>query len=200
MRHSLSTRDLCALFVRREWARRKTGIRKFANVKLMTHKWLLVVAFVHFAHLGASAQTDQESQVPFGLECDVVHVEGEEHDLVFDLDLGPGDWVVSSHSTDSMFGKFSLRFQEPIAIKLIGSMEEAPPSAWEVEHFSQLDIKVIRTDTRLVQHVAIDSGRQGDLHGEVFFVLEPWCMPFRTSVLLRKSTEDGLWRVAEDHH
>lgn len=200
MRHSLSTRDLCALFVRREWAGRKTGIRKFANVKLMTHKWLLVAAFVHFAHLGASAQTDQESQVPFGLECDVVHVEGEEHDLVFDLDLGPGDWVVSSHSTDSMFGKFSLRFQEPTAIKLIGSMEEAPPSAWEVEHFSQLDIKVIRTDTRLVQRVAIDSGRQGDLHGEVFFVLEPLCMPFRTSVLLRKSTEDGLWRVAEDHH
>ena len=51
----------------------------------------------------------------------------EEHDLVFDLDLGPGDWVVSSHSTDSMFGKFSLRFQEPQAIELIGSMEEFPP-------------------------------------------------------------------------
>lgn len=63
---------------------------------------------------------------------------------MFDLDLGPGDWVVSSHSTDSMFGKFSLRFQEPQAIQLIGSMKEFPPSAWEVEHFSQLDIKVIR--------------------------------------------------------
>lgn len=200
MRHALSTRDLRALFVTREWAGGKPGIPKFANVKLVTHIWLLVVAFVHVAHLGASAQTNEESQVPFGLECDVVHVEGEEHDLVFDLDLGPGDWVVSSHSTDSMFGKFSLRFQEPTAIKLIGSMEEVPPSAWELEHFSQLDIKVIRTDTRLVQRVAIDSGRQGDLHGEVFFVLEPLCMPFRTSVLLRKSTEDGLWRVAVDHH
>ena len=200
MRHALSTRDLRALFVTREWAGGKLGIRKFANVKLMPHKQLLVVAFVHVAHLGASAQTEQESQVPFGLECDVVHVEGEEHDLVFDLDLGPGDWVVSSHSTDSMFGKFSLRFQEPTAIKLIGSMEEVPPSAWELEHFSQLDIKVIRTDTRLVQRVAIDPGRQGDLHGEVFFVLEPLCMPFKTSVLLRKSTEDGLWRVAVDHH
>lgn len=200
MRHALSTRDLRALFETREWAGGKPGIRTFANVKLVTHKWLLVVAFVHFAPLGSSAQTDEESQVPFGLECDVVHVEGEEHDLVFDLDLDPGDWVVSSHSTDSMFGKFSLRFQEPTAIKLIGSMEEVPPSVWEVEHFSQLDIKVIRKDTRLVQRVAIDPGRQGDLHGEVFFVLEPLCMPFKTPVLLRKSTEDGLWRVAEDHH
>lgn len=200
MRHELSTRDLHALFVRCEWAGRKMGIRKFANVKLMTHKWFLVVAFVHFVHLGTSAQTDQESQVPFGLDCDVVHVEGEEHDLVFDLDLGPGDWVVSSHSTDSMYGKFSLRFQEPTAIELIGSMEEVPPSVWEVEHFSQLDIKAIRKDTRLRQRVAIDPSRQGDLHGEVFFVLEPLCMPFKTSVLLRKSTEDGLWRVVEDHH
>ena len=119
---------------------------------------------------------------------------------MFDLDLGPGDWVVSSHSTDSMFGKFSLRFQEPQAIQLIGSMEEFPPSAWEVEHFSQLDIKVIRQDTRLVQRVAIDQAHQGNLNGEVFFVLEPLCMPFRTSVLLRKSTEEGRWFVASVDH
>lgn len=119
---------------------------------------------------------------------------------MFDLDLGPGDWVVSSHSTDSMFGKFSLRFQEPQAIQLIGSMEEFPPSAWEVEHFSQLDIKVIRQDTRLVQRVSIDQAHEGELNVEVFFVLEPLCMPFRTSVLLGKSKEEGRWFVASVDH
>ena len=156
----------------------------------------VVIVSMLLAPFDSSAQTDEDSHVPFGLTCDVVQVEGEEHDLVFDLDLGPGDWVVSSHSTDSMFGKFSLRFQEPQAIQLMGSMEEFPPSAWEVEHFSQLDIKVIRQDTRLVQRVSIDQAHQGELQGEVFFVLEPLCMPFRTSVLLRKSTEDGQWFVA----
>ena len=160
----------------------------------------VVVISVLLAPFGASAQGDEDSQVSFGLKCEVVKVEREEHDLVFDLDLGPGDWVVSSHSTDSVFGKFSLRFQEPQAIQLIGSMEEFPPSAWEVEHFSQLDIKVIRQDTRLVQRVSIDQAHQGDLNGEVFFVLEPLCMPFRTSVLLRKSTEDGKWVVASVNH
>ena len=65
-----------------------------------------------------------------------------------------------------------------------------------MEPFSQLDIKVIRQDTRLVQRISIDQAHQGELNGEVFFVLEPLCMPFRTSVLLRKSTEDGQWFVA----
>ena len=132
-------------------------------MKLVPHILHVVVISVLLAPFDASAQTDEDSHVPFGLTCDVVQVEGEEHDLVFDLDLGPGDWVVSSHSTDSMFGKFSLRFQEPQAIELMGSMEEFPPSAWEVEHFSQLDIKVIRQDTRLVQRVSIDQAHQGEL-------------------------------------
>ena len=165
-------------------------------MKLVPQILHVVVISLLLAPFDASAQTDEDSQAPFGLKCEVVQVEGEEHDLVFDLDLGPGDWVVSSHSTDSMFGKFSLRFQEPQAIQLIGSIEEFPPSAWEVEHFSQLDIKVIRQDTRLIQRVSIDQAHQGELQGEVFFVLEPLCMPFRTSFLLQKSTEDGKWFVA----
>ena len=192
----LSTRDLRALFVGCEWASEESTIRTFTEMKLVPHILHVVVVSVLLAPFGASAQTDEDSHVPFGLTCDVVQVEGEEHDLVFNLDLGPGHWVVSSHSTDSMFGKFSLRFQELQAIQLIGSMEEFPPSAWEVEHFSQLDIKVIRQDTRLVQRVSIDQAHQGELNGVVFFVLEPLCMPFRTSVLLRKSTEDGQWFVA----
>lgn len=192
----LSTRDLRALFVGCEWASGESAIRAFTEMKLVPHILHVVVVSVLLVPFDASTQTDEDSYVPFGLTCDVVQVEGEEHDLVFDLDLGPGDWVVSSHSTDSMFGKFSLRFQEPQAIQLIGSIEEFLPSAWEVEHFSQLDIKVIRQDTRLVQRVAINKAHQGELNGVVFFVLEPLCMPFRTSVLLRKSTEDGQLFVA----
>lgn len=200
MRHDLSTGDLRALFLGCEWAKGMSTIRTFTHMKLVPEILHVVVIYALLTPFGASAQTDEDSQVPFGLKCDVVHVEGEKHDLVFDLDLGQGDWVVSSHSTDSMFGKFSLRFQEPQAIELIGSMEEFPPSAWEVEHFSQLDIKVIRQDTRLVQRVSIDQAHQGELYGEVFFVLEPLCMPFRTSVLLRKSTKDGKWFVASVNH
>ena len=97
-------------------------------MKLVPHILHFVVISVLLAPFGALAQTNEDSQVPFGLKCDVVQVEGVEHDLMFDLDLGPGDWVVSSHSTDSMFGKFSLRFQEPQAIEWIGSIEEFPPS------------------------------------------------------------------------
>lgn len=196
MRHVLSTRDLRALFVGSQVAKVKWGIRPFMDVKLVPQILHVVVIFWLSVPCGTLARTEDDARTPFGLKCDVVQVDGEVHDLVFDLDLGPDDWVVSSHSTDSMFGKFSLRFQEPQAIELIGSMEEFPPSAWEVEPFSQLDIKVIREDTRLVQRIVIDEAHRGDVHGEVFFVLESMCTPFKTSVLLRKSTEDGRWLVA----
>ncbi len=85
-------------------------------MKLVPHILHVVIISALLAPFDAPAQTDEDSHVPFGLTCDLVQVEGEEYDLVFDLDLGPGDWVVSSHSTDSMFGKLSLRFQEPQAI------------------------------------------------------------------------------------
>ena len=153
--------------------------------------WSLVPGF-------ALAQTQDDAGAHFGLMCNVVQVDGQLYDLVFDLDLGPGDWVVSSHSTDSMFGKFSLRFQDPQAIEWIGSMEEVPTSKWEVEPFSQLDIKVIRQDTRIVQRIAIDEAQRGDLHGEVFFVLEPMCTPFETTFTLTRDVPTaGPWRVMQ---
>ena len=49
-----------------------------------------------------------------------------------------------------------------------------------MEPFSQLDIKVLRYDTRMSQRLVVDDGRSHDIHGEVFFVLEPLCMPFET--------------------
>ena len=70
----------------------------------------------------------------------------------------PGDWVVSLCSTDSMFGKVALCIQGPQALTLLGATEEVPPSQWEVEPFSHLDIKVVRGDTRMTQRLATNSG------------------------------------------
>ena len=113
---------------------------------------------------------------------------------ILDLDMDPGDWVVSASSTDSMFGKVALRFQDPQALTLLGAMEEIPPSQWEVEPFSQLDIKVMRRDTRMIQRVAMDLNHLDDIHGKVFFVLEPLCTPFETTfTLTHTSTRGGKW-------
>ena len=68
--------------------------------------WSLVPGF-------ALAQTQDDAGAHFGLMCNVVQVDGQRYDLVFAGERGPGAWGVASHSTDSMFGKFSLRFQDP---------------------------------------------------------------------------------------
>jgi len=91
MRHALSTRDLRALFVGHERAKEKSASCTFSDMKFVPDILHVVVTFALLVPFGASAQTDEDSHVPFGLTCDVVQFEGEEHDLVFDLDLGLGD-------------------------------------------------------------------------------------------------------------
>lgn len=152
-----------------------------------------VLVFGLFMTLGGRASS-QEETMPFQLDIALEPISNGEWHLMLDLDMDPGDWVVSSYSTDSMFGKVALRFQEPHALTLLGSIEETPPSQWEVESFSGLDIKVIRRDTRMTQRLAMTSGQSEDIHGRVFFVLEPLCTPFETTFTLTHTPEKG-WQV-----
>ena len=92
-------------------------------------------------------QTSQD--VPFELSFTLKKVERSVYDLVMDLDIQPDDWVVSSCSTDSMFGKVDVRFLDLPLLMPAGELTERPESTWEVEHFSQLEIRVLRQDTEM---------------------------------------------------
>ncbi|MDC3044357.1 hypothetical protein OA144_00005, partial [bacterium] len=166
----------------------------FTSTPLVTTIMRFVPALGALMSLGGDVHS-QEVDVPFGLTVDLEPADEGAWNVVLDLDLGPRDWVVSSYSTDSMFGKVALRFQEPHALTLLGPMEEIPPSQWEVEPFSQLDIKVIRHDTRMIQTLAIAPGHTEDIHGRVFFVLEPLCTPFETTFTLQRDAQKGWTAV-----
>ena len=137
-----------------------------------------------------TSQWQPSQDVPFELSFTLKKVERSVYDFVMDLDIQPDDWVVSSCSTDSMFGKVQLRFPEDPCVTYLGKLDEFPPSGWEVEPFSGMDIKVIRQDTRMTQRLNLHSCEKGLLMGEVFFVVEPLCMPFETTFALQP-TLDG---------
>ena len=193
MRHALTTNLLRRMFSE-EWG---VGSRwKSANFEVMQFMSTfgrLVLALGALMVFGTPLFSQQE-KMPFGLEVELEPSTEGAWNLILDLDIGPRDWVVSSYSTDSMFGKVSLQIQEPHALTLLGPMEEIPPSQWEVEPFSQLDIKVIRYDTRMIQKLTIAEGQTEDIHGRVFFVLEPLCTPFETTFTLRRDAQKG-WRA-----
>ena len=165
----------------------------FAAMPFTSNSVRFVLGFVFLMTLGNRASS-QEEAMPFQLDIALEPASEGEWNLILDLDMDPGDWVVSSYSTDSMFGRVALRFQEPEALTLSGAMEEIPPSQWEVEPFSQLDIKVIRRDTRMIQPMAMDVNHVDAIHGKVFFVLEPLCTPFETTFTLTQTSEGG-WEV-----
>lgn len=150
----------------------------------------------HFQHALAQVGTDE---IPFQLSVDVEPRDNaDEVNLILDLELREGDWVVSSMSTDSMFGKVQLRFSDPDAVALMGPMQESPDSQWEIERFSQLKVKVIHERTRMVQPIRFSAALepQEAIVGEVFFVVEPLCMPFETTfALVPPSAEQPNWEV-----
>jgi len=133
--------------------------------------------------------------LPFGLAFEVEAVAGEEDaTLVMELDLfQEEDWVVSTHSTDSMFGKVDVRFLDLPLLMPAGELTERPESTWEVEHFSQLDIRVLRRDTEMRLPVRATSDLDFEAKGQVFFVLEPLCMPFEVDFTVGRRA--GVWAV-----
>ena len=133
--------------------------------------------------------------LPFGLTFEVEGTTGGTYaTLVLDLDLFQDeDWVVSMHSTDSMFGKVDVRFLDLPLLMPAGELTERPESTWEVEHFSQLDIRVLRRDTKMRLPVRATSNRDFEAKGQVFFVLEPLCMPFEVDFTVGR--RDGVWAV-----
>ena len=165
----------------------------FVDMPFMSNSVRFVLVFVLLMTIGGCASA-QEEAVPFQLDVTLEPASEGGWNLILDLDMDPGDWVVSASSTDSMFGKVALRIQESQSLTLLGAMEEIPPSQWEVEPFSQLDIKVMRRDTRMIQRLAIDPNHVDDIYGKVFFVLEPLCTPFETTFTLSHISAGG-WQV-----
>lgn len=137
----------------------------------------------------------QAQDLPFGLTFEVEGTTGgADATLVLDLDLFQAeDWVVSTHSTDSMFGKVDVRFLDLPLLMPAGVLTERPESTWEVEHFSQLDIRVLRQDTQMRLPVRSTSDRDFEARGQVFFVLEPLCMPFEVDFMVGRRA--GAWVV-----
>ena len=137
----------------------------------------------------------QAQDLPFGLTFEVEGTTGgADATLVLDLDLFQAeDWVVSTHSTDSMFGKVDVRLLDLPLLMPAGELTERPESTWEVEHFSQLDIRVLRQDTEMRLPVRVTSGLDFEAKGQVFFVLEPLCMPFEVDFTVGRRA--GVWAV-----
>ena len=98
---------------------------------------------------------------------------------------------MSTHSADSTFGKVNVRFLDLPLLMPAGELTERPESTWEVELFSQLDIRVLRQDTEMRLPVRATSGRDFEARGQVFFVLELLCMPFEVDFTVGR--QDGVW-------
>lgn len=152
----------------------------------------LVICLCAGLLLGGSVHAQD---LPFGLTFEVEGTTGGgDATLVLELDLFQAeDWVVSTHSTDSMFGKVDVRFLDLPLLMPAGELTERPESTWEVEHFSQLVIRVLRQDTEMRLPVRATSDRDFEAMGQVFFVLEPLCVPFEVDFTVDRRA--GVWAV-----
>ena len=75
----------------------------FAAMPFTSNSVRFVLGFVFLMTLGNRASS-QEEAMPFQLDVALEPASEGEWNLILDLDMDHGDWVVSSCSTDSMFG------------------------------------------------------------------------------------------------
>jgi len=107
--------------------------------------------------------------------------------LVTELDLPEGSYVISALSERDYLGKFNVTWKDT-AIVPAGPLTESPPSMPGWETFDKVYTPMMKTSTTLRQPWHSTSGI-GPVSGQVFFVLEPQCIPYAMDFTVEKEPD-----------
>ncbi len=158
--------------------------------------------FLVFASFGIHAQIDLEEVLMhphrdqsvrppgFDVTFEVDHLEGDCW-LLATVHMPYGGYVISALSDFDYLGKFQVLWENPFLTQ-IQEISENPPSELGLEPFDYVMVPMLLRTTQVGVKLAIRPGIT-QLVGEVFFVLEPQCMPYRWPFEMEKI--NGQWTV-----
>lgn len=108
--------------------------------------------------------------------------------LVLDIavDVPEGSYVISALSDRDYLGKFQLHWGDSLMVSL-GQLTEDPPSRLGWEPWDKVHTPMLFSPTRIRQSWLLPEGAD-TLKGEVFFVLEPQCVPYALDVQVVRSS------------
>ena len=112
-----------------------------------------------------------------------------------EVDIPEGSYVISALSDRDYLGKFSVSWTDS-TIRPASALIESPVSMPGWEPFDKVYTPMLLEPTVITQDWQLPQG-EGPFQGEVFFVLEPQCIPYALEFVLEKeemgwSTSYGL--------
>ena len=112
-----------------------------------------------------------------------------------EVDIPEGSYVISALSDRDYLGKFSVSWTDS-TIRPASALVESPVSMPGWEPFDKVYTPMLFEPTVVTQDWQLPKGA-GPFQGEVFFVLEPQCVPYALEFVLEKeemgwSTSYGL--------
>ena len=124
--------------------------------------------------------------VGFDLEFGVI----DPDTLIIEWAGAPGSFVVSPLSTDSLYGKVAL---ECPSLEF-GAWRESPASRGSWDPYAEGFVRFVQVPTRW--KIPLERLPKGDFdaEAELFFVVEPACIPYSTTLTLQR--RNGNWAVA----
>lgn len=115
--------------------------------------------------------------LPVGFDIRVAgDIVDRELDLAVSVDVPEGSYVISALSDRDYLGKFQVSFSDS-TVQPMGSLTESPVSMPGWEPWDQVYTPMLFSSTEIQQSWILPTGRD-TLKGQVFFVLEPQCVPY----------------------
>lgn len=119
--------------------------------------------------------------------------------LITEVDIPTGSYVISALSDRNYLGKFQVIWKDS-TIRPAGALVEAPISMPGWEPFDKVYTPMMFENTEIRQEWALPKDTSA-FEGQVFFVLEPQCVPYALDFTLEKeemgwSTSYGIVHAA----
>lgn len=114
------------------------------------------------------------------------------------VDVPEGSYVISALSDRDYLGKFQLHWEE-VGMVALGALTEDPPSTLGWEPWDKVHTPMLFSPTHIHQDWLIPT-RLDTVKGNVFFVLEPQCVPYALDIQIVPSTGSITQGLIHPHY
>ena len=132
----------------------------------------------------------------YTLTLQIDELESEDYLLSAKIDFIDSSYVVSPFSEDTIFGKFVVSIEENSNILLESSISELPNSIEEFDPIINQPVRFIRENTTFKKKLKVLSKDDFQVTGEIWFVLEPRCIPEEIKFTI--SSNSGLLKIEKN--
>ena len=114
----------------------------------------------------------------------------EKTSIVTEVELLGGAWIVSPLAEQYPYGKMELSLEENDFVSLDTKITQHPEATVVSDHNTDEPYGIIQNSAVIQQKIKLTSTNDFEVKGELFYLLEPICLPFRIDFILSSKNNE----------